>query len=77
MKKFCICETFCIFVGYNTQNNAMKKKQMIEILLQEERRLWNDLQYCINTLGVSDDATEWATARWAVVHNLVQKIGLK
>jgi len=55
----------------------MKKKQMIEILLQEERRLWNDLQYCINTLGVSDDATEWATARWAVVHNLVQKLGLK
>jgi len=55
----------------------MKKKEMIEILLQEERRLWNDLQYCINILGAYDDATEWATARWAVVHNLVQKIGLK
>jgi len=55
----------------------MKKKQMIEILLQEERRLWNDLQYCINTVGVNDDATEWATARWAVVHNLVQKLQIK
>lgn len=77
MKKFCSYETFCIFVGYNTQNNAMKKTKMIEILIQEERILWNYLQYCMNTVGVNDDATEWATARWAVVHNLVQKLGLK
>jgi hypothetical protein len=55
----------------------MKKKQMIEILLQEEKRLWDDLQDCINTVGVNDDATEWATARWAVVHNLVQKLQIK
>jgi hypothetical protein len=55
----------------------MKKQEMIKILLQEERRLWDDLQYCINKLGVNDDATEWATARWAVVHSLLQKLGLK
>jgi hypothetical protein len=55
----------------------MKKKEMIEILIQEERRLWNDLQYVLNTVGVNDDAADWATARWAVVHNLVQKLGLK
>jgi hypothetical protein len=77
LKKFCRNETYTDIRSINLKNTAMKKKQMIEILLQEERRLWNDLQYCINTLGVSDDATEWATARWAVVHNLVQKLGLK
>jgi hypothetical protein len=77
LKKFCSYETYYDIRSINLKNNAMKKQEMIKILLQEERRLWNDLQYCINTLGVNDDATEWATARWAVVHNLVQKLGLK
>lgn len=55
----------------------MKKQEMIDLILQEERKLWNDLQYMIDVLGVNDEATESATTRWATIHQLIEKLGLK
>ena len=52
----------------------MKKQEMINAILQEERILWSHLQYCIEKLGVNDDATEFATARWAVIKNLMDEL---
>ena len=49
---------------------------MINLIKQEERRLWDDLQDCINTLGLRDTLTDVATARWAAINKLVKTLGL-
>jgi hypothetical protein len=55
----------------------MKKQEMINTIIQSEKLLWENLQECIDRLGMNDPITDAAVARWAVVHNLVQKLGLK
>lgn len=77
LKKFCSCETYSDIRSINLKNTAMKKQEMIDLILQEERKLWNDLQYMIDVLGVNDEATESATTRWATIHQLIEKLGLK
>jgi hypothetical protein len=54
----------------------MKKQEMINKIMLEERKLWNDLQQCIDTLGMRDPLTDAAAARWAVINQLVKTLGL-
>jgi hypothetical protein len=77
LKKFCSCETYYDIRSINLKNTAMKKQEMINTIIQSEKLLWENLQECIDRLGMNDPITDAAVARWAVVHNLVQKLGLK
>lgn len=54
----------------------MKKKEMINTILAEQDKLWNDLQQCIDILGIHDPITDAAAARWAVINQLVKSLGL-
>jgi hypothetical protein len=55
----------------------MKKKEMIEILLQEERRLWDEMMECIDKLGMHDPITDMQIARWSSINNLKIKLQIK
>jgi len=52
----------------------MKKQEMINTIMLEERKLWDALQECINLLGVNDSLTEIATARWATINQLLKSL---
>jgi len=54
----------------------MKKQEMINVIMLEERRLYDELQQCLEILGVNDPITDAATTRWASVNNLLKKLGL-
>jgi len=60
----------------NKNEKAMKKQEMINTIMLEERKLWDALQECINILGVNDPSTEIATARWATINQLLKSLGL-
>jgi hypothetical protein len=60
----------------NKNEKAMKKQEMINAIMLEERKLWNDLQECLEKLGVNDPITDLATARWAAINKLVKSLGL-
>ena len=54
----------------------MKKQEMIDLIKAEERKLYDDLQQCIDILGIHDPITEAAVARWSVINQLVKNLGL-
>ena len=54
----------------------MKKQEMINTILAEKDKLWNDLQRCIDILGMNDPITDAAVARWAIINQLVKSLGL-
>lgn len=47
---------------------------MISLLIQEERKLWNDMMECIDKLGLHNPITDVSVARWSAVHQLTFKI---
>ena len=59
-----------------TNLTTMKKQEMINLIMLEERRLYDDLQQTIDILGINDPLTDEAVARWASVNNLLKKLGL-
>ena len=56
---------------------AMKKQEIIEILLQEEKRLWDDLLQCVHALGTDNPLTDLASARYGTIYKLLQTLKLK
>jgi hypothetical protein len=58
------------------KTKTMKKQEMINVIMLEERKLWNDLQECLEKLGANDPITESATTRWATINKLVKSLGL-
>jgi len=54
----------------------MKKQEMIDTIMLEEKRLWDEVQRAIELLGVDDEVTQSKVTRWAVINDLVKKIGL-
>lgn len=50
---------------------------MVKIMIAEEKQLWKEMMECIDKLGMHNPITDMQVASWAVVHNLVQKLGLK
>jgi hypothetical protein len=77
LKKFCRNETYTDIRSINLKNTAMKKQEMIDLIIQEEKELYDYVQKCIDTLGVNSPITETATARWAIVFNLKTKLQIK
>jgi hypothetical protein len=60
-----------------TKLNAMENQKIIEIILQEERRLWDDLLKCVHVLGTDDRLTDLASARYGAIYKLLQTLKLK
>jgi len=55
----------------------MENQKIIEIILQEERRLWDDLLKCVHVLGTDDPLTDLASARYGAIYKLLQTLKLK
>ena len=55
----------------------MKKQEMINLIKQEERRLWDDLLQCVHMLGTDDPLTDLASARYGAIYKLLQTLKLK
>ena len=52
----------------------MKKQEMIQIMIAEEKQLWKEMMECIDKLGMRDPLTDVAVARWSVINKLVCKL---
>jgi len=52
----------------------MKKQEMIQIMIAEEKQLWKEMMECIDKFGMSDPFTDIAVARWSAVNKLVCKL---
>jgi len=55
----------------------MKKQEMIDFIIQEEKRLWNEVQRAIELLGVDDEVTQSKVTRWAIMNDLKAKFKIK
>ena len=55
----------------------MKKQEMIDLIIQEEKRLWDAVQRAIDLLGVDDECTQSQVTRWATVNDLKIKLQIK
>jgi hypothetical protein len=77
LKKFCSYETNDEICSITIKNNAMKKQEMIDFIIQEEKRLWDAVQRSMDLLGVDDEVTQSAVTRWSVIHNLIQTLQIK
>jgi hypothetical protein len=55
----------------------MKNQEIIDVILQEERRLWDDLLQCVHMLGTNDPLTDLASARYGAIYKLLQTLKLK
>jgi hypothetical protein len=77
LKKFCSCETYYDIRSINLKNTAMKKQEMIDFIIQEEKRLWDAVQRSMDILGIDDEVTQSAVTRWAVMNDLKTKLQIK
>ena len=50
---------------------------MIDFILQEERRLWDDLLECVYKLGTDDPLTDLASARYGAIYKLLEILQIK
>lgn len=55
----------------------MKKQEMVDLIIQEEKQIWKEMQECIDKLGMHDSITDMQIARWATVKNLIEKLQIK
>ena len=55
----------------------MDKKEIMEIILLEEKQLWAAVLDFAEHLGSEHEATERAVARWNGISNLITKINEK
>lgn len=54
----------------------MKKQEIIDTILQEEKRLWDEVQRSIELLGIDSEVTDNKVTRWATINNLIKTLGL-
>ena len=55
----------------------MKKQEMIDLIIQEEKRLWESVQRSMELLGIDDEVTQSAVTRWSVMNDLKIKLQIK
>jgi hypothetical protein len=77
LKKFCRNETYTDIRSINLKNTAMKKQEMIDFIIQEEKRLWESVQRSMELLGIDDEVTQSAVTRWSVMNDLKIKFKIK
>lgn len=52
----------------------MKKTEILNLIIKEEKQLWDDLQKLIDAVGMYDPLVDVATARWFTISNLYLKL---
>ena len=52
----------------------MKKQEIIDLILKQEREMWNDLLECVHKLGTDDPLTDLASARYGAMFKLLQTL---
>jgi hypothetical protein len=69
---------FISLSGINNQKqNKMTKEQMIEIILREERELWQLRNEMFEEFGLDDEGTKRAITQWCVISNLIDKLQIE
>ena len=61
----------------NQKQNKMTKEQMIEIILREERELWQLRNEMFEAFGLDDEGTKRTIAQWCVISNLIDKLQIE
>ena len=61
----------------NQKQNKMEKEQMIEIILREERELWQLRNEMFEAFGLDDEGTKLAITQWCVISNLIDKLQIE
>lgn len=57
--------------------NKMTKEQMIEIILSEERELWQLRNEMFEAFGLDDEGTKRTIAQWCVISDLIDKLQIE
>jgi DNA-binding ferritin-like protein len=69
---------FISLSGINNQKqNKMEKEQMIEIILQFEKELWEERNEMFQLFGLNDEGTQRIITQWCVISNLIDKLQIK
>ena len=55
----------------------MEKEQMIEIILREERELWQLRNEMFEAFGLDDEGTKRTIAQWCVISDLIDKLKIE
>ena len=55
----------------------MTKEQMIEIILREERELWQLRNEMFEAFGLDDEGTKRTIAQWCVISDLIDKLQIE
>ena len=55
----------------------MEKEQMIEIILQLEKELWEERNEMFQLFGLNDEGTQRIITQWCVISNLIDKLQIK
>ena len=55
----------------------MNKEQMIEIILSEERELWQLRNEMFEAFGLDDEGTKRTIAQWCVISDLIDKLKIE
>ena len=61
----------------NQKQNKMTKEQMIEIILREERELWQLRNEMFEAFGLDDEGTKRTIAQWCVISDLIDKLQIE
>jgi hypothetical protein len=56
--------------------STMKKQEMINVIMLEEKALYEAVQQAIALLGLDNEITQSAITRWSTVNKLVKSLGL-
>ena len=55
----------------------MKKQEMIDAIIKQEREMWSDLLECVYKLGSDDPLTDLSAARYSVMFKLLETLKIK
>jgi hypothetical protein len=56
------------------KNNAMTKEEILELIFNEERELYEDYLYAQQAYGYDDETTKGLGAQWGAISTLKDKI---
>jgi hypothetical protein len=55
----------------------MEKEQMIEIILELEKELWEERNEMFQLFGLNDEGTKRIITQWCVISNLMEKLQIE
>jgi hypothetical protein len=52
----------------------MTNLEIIAVIKAQEQELYNEVQKCLEQLGVNDPITDLAVTRWSTINNLLKTL---